>query len=193
MSEASEVNPDEKTFEERHPEVAGIPAESFPKTLIFNIGDMPIMQYRALLDSAFAQVLEYSDSPVGDIVILVNAVSETNRAYLTNFLEGAIGARTADFRRARTGVVWKGDKAKLSVRAQENIARAEEQTATDRRANLLISFGGESLTGSSVSIDPRETLITDSTSGKTYKQTVFTSAGIDSVVLAFSLSQPVAA
>ena len=193
MTETTEARLQRSTFEERHPALAGVASESFPLALVLNIDDMPMAQYKPLLDSALNTVLEYADSPLTEIVISANATTEPNRAYLTNFLEGSIGLRMLELKNRKVGIKWSGDPKRLSNQAKESIARVEKVTLPDSNLRLSISFGRSDYKYLRVvSVNPEVVEKTNPASGEVHKATVFTNAGIDSAVLA-SLRQPVAA
>lgn len=189
MSEITETTAKRQAFEVRHSALAGIPNESFPLALVLNVGDMPMIGYKPLLDSAFSTALEYADSPLAEIVISANATIQPNNAYLTNFLEGAIGKRILELKAGRLGVKWSGGEEKRSKRANENIAKVAQETAPGSQTGLRISFGRlEYKNLCVVSVEPEVVEKTDPVSGEAHKDTVFTNAGIDSAILAFSSS-----
>ncbi len=176
-------------FKERHPVLSSIPEGDFPRTVGLRLDPKVTAEFQPLLKSALATALEYRDSPIEDlqVIIPVNGDSVFS-TYATNYLEGYLSsAGAAQLTRNNVSVSWEGSRAGLSNASVRRIEDAENASPTNPDLRLHLVFGDGPEKQPNLIIDPviSERVVGDQNKVVTFPE--FTTSAVDAAIASLAV------
>ena len=175
-------------FKERHPVLSSIPEGEFPRTVGLRLDPKVTAEFQPLLKSVLATALEYKDSPMEDLQVIIPVDGDSVfSTYATNFLEGYLSSSGAQLTRNNVSVSWEGSRAGLSNASVRRIEDAENASPTNPDLRLHLIFGDGPEKQPDLIIDPviSERVIGDQNKIVTFPE--FTTSAVDAAIAGLAM------